>query len=421
MDQMSPVDTSWRRNFAVFVLAVCLFSVGMAINYSFMFIDSTLKPNYRIIGWVTLVSTISGCVVACFVADVWYHHRMLIAVALIGCVSAALLAVMGGMTFAHDVNWVVYAMIAVQSVARALAIPIMTAMIPHLVPASRVTQAIGASIVAMGLGGLIEHLTRYTAMELSVYRFWIMALLLLGTGITLYFVRVPVQLSMIRQSFQLRYLLQGFGFVRHNPLVRTLIVVNVFVVLIHQLFMSWLTTLKFNSYVSSVVKPILFIQILAALLVGIGLLSRPIMKLGRTLLVSMLVAGLSVAMFIFFVWHESVLLFIVLRAGATTLFAGMVSALCLLLVPGAVRGRVIAISMILSTVPVENLVRNVHYRNVYIVEGWMYMGVWLFIVLGVACMVLSVRLMKRMPTLFHVHASQNGNDETFLTLKNDAQ
>jgi MFS family permease len=399
MIQTSSVDRSWQRNFRLFLIGTFLISAGFAISSQtsvMYFFENHSNEPIEILGMITFVAMIIGAIVACVAADMFDHKNTVVAVVSIMCVSTIVLTVMSVIDTGNAVGGMFYTMIVVNSIAKAFVLPIISAMIPNLVPTNKLSQAFGVSIIVTLLGSLSMMIFMSV---LEVYGFFIAVMLYLCTLIIFYQIHFPERLTNWSKSIQFTYLFQGFGFVLKHKLILSTIVLEFFVVLLYGVCFGWVSYM-FTKQVHDSVDMLFYTNLssmkLVALFVGIVLQSRKILNLGRTMMISAFVFGLAVICLRFSPWNQIMVVLIGLIVSAYTLIVVMSSTIRQLLSPDELRGRITAISMIFMTLMTQSNV-----ISEYIITSWVRdLNPYALIVIGgLLCVMVSVLVIAAVPQL----------------------
>jgi MFS family permease len=298
------------------------------------------------IGLLRLVPMILTALFAGVAADRFERRKVIMVTSFVALFASIILAIAGGLETPNLM--IVYAMVVVTAIASAFEMPARQALIPALVPAPMLSQAMSAGIISWQLATVLGP--SIAGILISVYGvvplYWIDAASYLAVVAAAVMMR-PVIVDSNRPPVLMKDAFEGLKFVFKHRLMSSTMLLDFFAT-----FFGAATTLM----------PIFANEILGVGAQGYGLMraapsvgavlaavllsSRRITKQGPVLLISVAIFGVSMAVFGASSWFPLTLIALALSGAADTISMIIRGTLRQLLTPDDLRGRMTAVNMI---------------------------------------------------------------------------
>jgi MFS family permease len=298
------------------------------------------------IGLLRLVPMILTALFAGVAADRFERRKVIMVTSFVALFASIILAIAGGLETPNLM--IVYAMVVVTAIASAFEMPARQALIPALVPAPMLSQAMSAGIISWQLATVLGP--SIAGILISVYGvvplYWIDAASYLAVVAAAVMMR-PVIVDSNRPPVLMKDAFEGLRFVFKHRLMSSTMLLDFFAT-----FFGAATTLM----------PIFANEILGVGAQGYGLMraapsvgavlaavllsSRRITKQGPVLLISVAIFGVSMAVFGASSWFPLTLIALALSGAADTISMIIRGTLRQLLTPDDLRGRMTAVNMI---------------------------------------------------------------------------
>lgn len=298
------------------------------------------------IGLLRLIPMILTALFAGVAADRFERRKVIMVTSFVALFASIILAIAGGLETPNLV--IVYAMVVVTAIASAFEMPARQALIPALVPAPMLSQAMSAGIISWQLATVLGP--SIAGILISVYGvvplYWIDAASYLAVVAAAVMMR-PVIVDSNRPPVLMKDAFEGLKFVFKHRLMSSTMLLDFFAT-----FFGAATTLM----------PIFANEILGVGAQGYGLMraapsvgavlaavllsSRRITKQGPVLLISVAIFGGSMAVFGASSWFPLTLIALALSGAADTISMIIRGTLRQLLTPDDLRGRMTAVNMI---------------------------------------------------------------------------
>jgi MFS family permease len=298
------------------------------------------------IGLLRLVPMILTALFAGVAADRFERRKVIMVTSFVALFASIILAIAGGLETPNLM--IVYAMVVVTAIASAFEMPARQALIPALVPAPMLSQAMSAGIISWQLATVLGP--SIAGILISVYGvvplYWIDAASYLAVVAAAVMMR-PVIVDSNRPPVLMKDAFEGLKFVFKHRLMSSTMLLDFFAT-----FFGAATTLM----------PIFANEILGVGAQGYGLMraapsvgavlaavllsSRRITKQGPVLLISVAIFGVSMAVFGASSWFPLTLIALALSGAADTISMIIRGTLRQMLTPDDLRGRMTAVNMI---------------------------------------------------------------------------
>jgi MFS family permease len=298
------------------------------------------------IGLLRLVPMILTALFAGVAADRFERRKVIMVTSFVALFASIILALAGSLETPNLM--IVYAMVVVTAIASAFEMPARQALIPALVPAPMLSQAMSAGIISWQLATVLGP--SIAGVLISVYGvvplYWIDAASYLAVVAAAVMMR-PVIVDSNRPPVLMKDAFEGLKFVFKHRLMSSTMLLDFFAT-----FFGAATTLM----------PIFANEILGVGAQGYGLMraapsvgavlaavllsSRRITKQGPVLLISVAIFGVSMAVFGASSWFPLTLIALALSGAADTISMIIRGTLRQLLTPDDLRGRMTAVNMI---------------------------------------------------------------------------
>jgi MFS family permease len=298
------------------------------------------------IGLLRLIPMILTALFAGVAADRFERRKVIMVTSFVALFASIILAIAGGLETPNLM--IVYAMVVVTAIASAFEMPARQALIPALVPAPMLSQAMSAGIISWQLATVLGP--SMAGILISVYGvvplYWIDAASYLAVVAAAVMMR-PVIVDSNRPPVLMKDAFEGLKFVFKHRLMSSTMLLDFFAT-----FFGAATTLM----------PIFANEILGVGAQGYGLMraapsvgavvaavllsSRRITKQGPVLLISVAIFGVSMAVFGASSWFPLTLIALALSGAADTISMIIRGTLRQLLTPDDLRGRMTAVNMI---------------------------------------------------------------------------
>lgn len=298
------------------------------------------------IGLLRLIPMILTALFAGVAADRFERRKVIMVTSFVALFASIILAIAGGLETPNLM--IVYAMVVVTAIASAFEMPARQALIPALVPAPMLSQAMSAGIISWQLATVLGP--SIAGILISVYGvvplYWIDAASYLAVVAAAVMMR-PVIIDSNRPPVLMKDAFEGLKFVFKHRLMSSTMLLDFFAT-----FFGAATTLM----------PIFANEILGVGAQGYGLMraapsvgavlaavllsSRRITKQGPVLLISVAIFGISMAVFGASSWFPLTLIALALSGAADTISMIIRGTLRQLLTPDDLRGRMTAVNMI---------------------------------------------------------------------------
>ncbi len=298
------------------------------------------------IGLLRLIPMILTALFAGVAADRFERRKVIMVTSFVALFASIILAIAGGLETPNLM--IVYAMVVVTAIASAFEMPARQALIPALVPAPMLSQAMSAGIISWQLATVLGP--SIAGILISVYGvvplYWIDAASYLAVVAAAVMMR-PVIVDSNRPPVLMKDAFEGLKFVFKHRLMSSTMLLDFFAT-----FFGAATTLM----------PIFANEILGVGAQGYGLMraapsvgavvaavllsSRRITKQGPVLLISVAIFGVSMAVFGASSWFPLTLIALALSGAADTISMIIRGTLRQLLTPDDLRGRMTAVNMI---------------------------------------------------------------------------
>ena len=298
------------------------------------------------IGLLRLIPMILTALFAGVAADRFERRKVIMVTSFVALFASIILAIAGGLETPNLM--IVYAMVVVTAIASAFEMPARQALIPALVPAPMLSQAMSAGIISWQLATVLGP--SMAGILISVYGvvplYWIDAASYLAVVAAAVMMR-PVIVDSNRPPVLMKDAFEGLKFVFKHRIMSSTMLLDFFAT-----FFGAATTLM----------PIFANEILGVGAQGYGLMraapsvgavaaavllsSRRITKQGPVLLISVAIFGISMAVFGASSWFPLTLIALALSGAADTISMIIRGTLRQLLTPDDLRGRMTAVNMI---------------------------------------------------------------------------
>jgi MFS family permease len=298
------------------------------------------------IGLLRLIPMILTALFAGVAADRFERRKVIMVTSFVALFASIILAIAGGLETPNLM--IVYAMVVVTAIASAFEMPARQALIPALVPAPMLSQAMSAGIISWQLATVLGP--SIAGILISVYGvvplYWIDAASYLAVVAAAVMMR-PVIVDSNRPPVLMKDAFEGLKFVFKHRIMSSTMLLDFFAT-----FFGAATTLM----------PIFANEILGVGAQGYGLMraapsvgavlaavllsSRRITKQGPVLLISVAIFGVSMAVFGASSWFPLTLIALALSGAADTISMIIRGTLRQLLTPDDLRGRMTAVNMI---------------------------------------------------------------------------
>jgi MFS family permease len=298
------------------------------------------------IGLMRVIPMTLSALFAGVAADRFERRKVIMVTSFIALFASIILALAGSLETPNLL--IVYAMVVVTAISSAFEMPARQALIPALVPAPMLSQAMSAGIISWQLATVLGP--SIAGILISIYGvvplYWIDAASYLAVVAAAVMMR-PVLVVSTRPPVQMKDAFEGLKFVFKHRIMSSTMLLDFFAT-----FFGAATTLM----------PIFANEILGVGAEGYGLMraapsvgavaaavllsSRRITKQGPVLLISVAIFGVSMAVFGASSWFPLTLIALVLSGAADTISMIIRGTLRQLLTPDDLRGRMTAVNMI---------------------------------------------------------------------------
>ncbi|MCX6014531.1 MAG: MFS transporter [Chloroflexales bacterium] len=297
-------------------------------------------------GLMRVIPMVLSALFAGIAADRYDRRRIVIIASLVSMVSSVVLAITAG--YPDLPLWIIYSTVIITSIAGAFDFPARQALIPALVPASHLSQAMSAgvlswqlaTVVGPALAGLI--IAGYGVVPL----YWFDAVSFLAVVIAAQQLRSVPQTA-TNTSVALRDALSGVRFVFSKPLLASSMSLDFFATLfgaatsLMPIFATDILHVGATGYGLLRTAPAI-----GSVIAAVILASRRISRQGPVLLIAVVLFGLSISVAGISHWFPLTLLALACSGASDTVSAVIRNTLNQLLTPNEMRGRMTAVNMI---------------------------------------------------------------------------
>jgi MFS family permease len=298
------------------------------------------------IGLLRLVPMILTALFAGVAADRFERRKVIMVTSFVALFASIILAIAGGLETPNLM--IVYAMVVVTAIASAFEMPARQALIPALVPAPMLSQAMSAGIISWQLATVLGP--SIAGILISVYGvvplYWIDAASYLAVVAAAVMMR-PVIVDSNRPPVLMKDAFEGLKFVFKHRIMSSTMLLDFFATFfgaattLMPIFANEILGVGAQGYGLMRAAPS-FGAVLAAVLLS----SRRITKQGPVLLISVAIFGVSMAVFGASSWFPLTLIALALSGAADTISMIIRGTLRQLLTPDDLRGRMTAVNMI---------------------------------------------------------------------------
>lgn len=298
------------------------------------------------IGLLRLIPMILTALFAGVAADRFERRKVIMVTSFVALFASIILAIAGGLETPNLV--IVYAMVVVTAIASAFEMPARQALIPALVPAPMLSQAMSAGIISWQLATVLGP--SIAGILISVYGvvplYWIDAASYLAVVAAAVMMR-PVIVDSNRPPVLMKDAFEGLKFVFKHRLMSSTMLLDFFATFfgaattLMPIFANEILGVGAQGYGLMRAAPSI-----GAVLAAVLLSSRRITKQGPVLLISVAIFGGSMAVFGASSWFPLTLIALALSGAADTISMIIRGTLRQLLTPDDLRGRMTAVNMI---------------------------------------------------------------------------
>jgi MFS family permease len=298
------------------------------------------------IGLLRLVPMILTALFAGVAADRFERRKVIMVTSFVALFASIILALAGSLETPNLM--IVYAMVVVTAIASAFEMPARQALIPALVPAPMLSQAMSAGIISWQLATVLGP--SMAGILISVYGvvplYWIDAASYLAVVAAAVMMR-PVIVDSNRPPVLMKDAFEGLKFVFKHRIMSSTMLLDFFATFfgaattLMPIFANEILGVGAQGYGLMRAAPS-FGAVLAAVLLS----SRRITKQGPVLLISVAIFGVSMAVFGASSWFPLTLIALALSGAADTISMIIRGTLRQLLTPDDLRGRMTAVNMI---------------------------------------------------------------------------
>jgi MFS family permease len=298
------------------------------------------------IGLLRLVPMILTALFAGVAADRFERRKVIMVTSFVALFASIILALAGSLETPNLM--IVYAMVVVTAIASAFEMPARQALIPALVPAPMLSQAMSAGIISWQLATVLGP--SIAGILISVYGvvplYWIDAASYLAVVAAAVMMR-PVIVDSNRPPVLMKDAFEGLKFVFKHRIMSSTMLLDFFATFfgaattLMPIFANEILGVGAQGYGLMRAAPS-FGAVLAAVLLS----SRRITKQGPVLLISVAIFGVSMAVFGASSWFPLTLIALALSGAADTISMIIRGTLRQLLTPDDLRGRMTAVNMI---------------------------------------------------------------------------
>jgi MFS family permease len=298
------------------------------------------------IGLLRLIPMILTALFAGVAADRFERRKVIMVTSFVALFASIILAIAGGLETPNLM--IVYAMVVVTAIASAFEMPARQALIPALVPAPMLSQAMSAGIISWQLATVLGP--SIAGILISVYGvvplYWIDAASYLAVVAAAVMMR-PVIVDSNRPPVLMKDAFEGLKFVFKHRIMSSTMLLDFFATFfgaattLMPIFANEILGVGAQGYGLMRAAPS-FGAVLAAVLLS----SRRITKQGPVLLISVAIFGVSMAVFGASSWFPLTLIALALSGAADTISMIIRGTLRQLLTPDDLRGRMTAVNMI---------------------------------------------------------------------------
>jgi len=301
------------------------------------------------LGFIGLMRVIPMTISALFAgvaADRYDRRYVIVVTSFIALFASVILAVAGSLE--RPALWLVYAMVIVTAIANAFEMPARQALIPTLVPADRLPQAMSAGIVSWQLGTVIgPSIAGIVIASLGVVPlYWIDAATYLAVVYAAVNISPPAKPTTARPPVRLVDALEGLKFVFKSKIIASTMVLDFFATF----FGAAMTLMPIfaNDILGVGAQGYGFMRsapAVGAFVAAIFLTSRKIRKQGPVL-IAVAVFGIATSLFGASTWFPLTLVMLAITGMADTVSMVIRGTLRQLLTPDELRGRMTAVNMV---------------------------------------------------------------------------
>jgi len=298
------------------------------------------------IGLLRLIPMILTALFAGVAADRFERRKVIMVTSFVALFASIILALAGSLETPNLM--IVYAMVVVTAIASAFEMPARQALIPALVPAPMLSQAMSAGIISWQLATVLGP--SMAGILISVYGvvplYWIDAASYLAVVAAAVMMR-PVIVDSNRPPVLMKDAFEGLKFVFKHRIMSSTMLLDFFATFfgaattLMPIFANEILGVGAQGYGLMRAAPS-FGAVLAAVLLS----SRRITKQGPVLLISVAIFGVSMAVFGASSWFPLTLIALALSGAADTISMIIRGTLRQLLTPDDLRGRMTAVNMI---------------------------------------------------------------------------
>jgi len=298
------------------------------------------------IGLLRLIPMILTALFAGVAADRFERRKVIMVTSFVALFASIILAIACGLETPNLM--IVYAMVVVTAIASAFEMPARQALIPALVPAPMLSQAMSAGIISWQLATVLGP--SMAGILISVYGvvplYWIDAASYLAVVAAAVMMR-PVIVDSNRPPVLMKDAFEGLKFVFKHRIMSSTMLLDFFATFfgaattLMPIFANEILGVGAQGYGLMRAAPS-FGAVLAAVLLS----SRRITKQGPVLLISVAIFGVSMAVFGASSWFPLTLIALALSGAADTISMIIRGTLRQLLTPDDLRGRMTAVNMI---------------------------------------------------------------------------
>lgn len=338
----------WLGNFiSIAGSEMRIVAIGWQV-YQLARIDGRVHPALALglIGMARVLALLVSAPLSGLIADRVDRRRLLLATSLVALVFSAALAL--ATSFGFVSIWLIYAAVIAVATASAFELPARQALLPTLVPAEHLPNALSLNIIAWQLAAVVGP----SLAGLMIARrgaelvYWIDAVSFLGVAAAALLIRTaagPAQLPPL--SFHAA--LEGLRFVFRTPLIASTMLLDFFATF----FGAALTLLPLFADQVLQVGPVELGWLYAAPSVGAvvaaaTLTSVKIPRQGLVLLCTVALYGAATVVYGLSTWLPLTLLALALGGGADTVGMVIRGTVRNLLTPNELRGRMTAVNML---------------------------------------------------------------------------
>lgn len=299
-----------------------------------------------LIGLARVIPLVSTALFSGLVADRMERRRLLIITSIAALVCSAVLALASGLE--HTPLWLIYMMVGVASVAWAFEMPARQALLPNLVPAEHLPNALSLNIIAWQLATIVgPSLAGVLIATVGVaVVYWFDAVSFLAVVVAV-FLMVTREVRTPQEPVSLHAAFEGLRFVFRSPLIASTMLLDFFATF----FGAAMTLLPLFAdqilRVGTMELGLLYAApSVGAVIAASVLTSLVIRRQGPVLLWSVAIFGVCTVLFGVSRWFPLTLLALAGTGASDTVSMVIRGTIRQLRTPDALRGRMTAVNMI---------------------------------------------------------------------------